>query len=256
MTEYVAYLDEAGDLGAHRGTKWFVLSAVVIRKTDETLRRSRIKAIQTRLNVKVIHFREIKDFSKKAYVVSQILDLPFVYMNVIMDTNQYDSNRIPNTETVYNYLCKYLLQRVSGYMNKVAGSTDIVLSARGTSRDKELIEYITEKLLPYQYNHIDQSSFQKVQAKSASQWDLLQLADICATSLFYQYEVNSWGFCMPCFAKPLRSHLYSKNGRIDSYGIKFFQDSMKTDDLLQCQNCICTKKKESPARLPHDEHAG
>lgn len=246
MAEYNAYLDEAGDLGSHRGTRWFVLSAVVVRKEDEAIIRTRMKAIQTKLNVKAIHFREIKDFSKRAYVVAQVLDLPFTYMNVIMDTDQYDSNRIPKTETVYNYLCKYLLQRISGYMQQEEACTDIILSARGTSRDGELIDYIKGKLLPYKYNHIDQSTIQKVQAKPASQWDLLQLADICATSLFYQYEVNSWGICMPCFAKPLRSHLYRRGDRIDSYGIKFFQDDMKPDEEILCQNCICTKKERTP----------
>ena len=140
MTEYIAYLDEAGDLGSHRGTRWFVLSAVVVRKEDEILIRSRIKSIQSRLNVNTIHFREIKDFSKRAYVISQILDLPFTYMNVVMDTDQYDNTRIPKTETVYNYLCKYLLQRVSGYLKRNEGCADIVLSARGTSRDGELID--------------------------------------------------------------------------------------------------------------------
>ena len=246
MTDYVAYLDEAGDLGANRGTQWFVLSAVVVRKKDEPMIRSRIKTIQTRLNVKEIHFRDIKDFSKRAFVVSQILDLPFTYMNVVMDTNQYDNNRIPKAETVYNYLCKYLLQRISGYMKQNAGNADIILSARGTSRDGELIDYIKEKLLPYQYNHIDQEKIGKVTAKPASQWDLLQLADICATSLFYQYEINSWGICMPCFAKPMRSHLYRKGERIDSYGIKFFQESMKPNENQQCQHCICTKKERIP----------
>ena len=45
---------------------------------------------------------------------------------------------------------------------------DIVLSARGTSRDGELIEYIQEKLLPYPGNSIDATVFGKITAKTAA----------------------------------------------------------------------------------------
>ncbi len=29
------YIDEAGDLGINRGTQWFILSALVVNKSDE-----------------------------------------------------------------------------------------------------------------------------------------------------------------------------------------------------------------------------
>ena len=162
-----------------------------------------------------------------------------------------------NPIIAYNYVCKYLLQRVSWYLSSLGSSGDIVLSARGTSRDGELIQYIQEKLLPYPSNGIDASSFGAVTAKTAATWDMLQLADVCATSMFLTYEVNRYGFSTPCFSVSMSDHIYrNNNGKIDSYGIKFFTSDMKPNVTALKKSRICTKKKEPPARLPHDKHAG
>ena len=111
-------------------------------------------------------------------------------MNVLVDTDKFDKAKIPSPIIAYNYVCKYLLQRVSWYLRDTGRVGDIVLSARGTTRDGELIQYIKEKLLPYPSNGIESSVFAKITAKTAATWDLLQLADVCATTMFLTYEVN------------------------------------------------------------------
>ncbi len=63
-------------------------------------------------------------------------------------------------------------------------TADIVLSARGTSRDGELIEYIKEKLIPYSDNQIASGVFENITAKTANSWDMLQLADVCNNDIF------------------------------------------------------------------------
>ena len=35
MSNCTVYIDEAGDLGVNRGTRWFVLTAVVVNHADE-----------------------------------------------------------------------------------------------------------------------------------------------------------------------------------------------------------------------------
>ena len=35
MGDYTVYIDESGDLGINRGTQWFVLSAVVVEKSEK-----------------------------------------------------------------------------------------------------------------------------------------------------------------------------------------------------------------------------
>ena len=170
----------------------------------------------------------------------------FVYMNVLVDTNQFDVARIPNPMIAYNYVCKYLLQRVSWFLEQEQKKADIVLSARGTSRDGELIAYIKEKLLPYPSNAIQGERFGSVTAKTAASWDMLQLADVCATTMFLAYEQNGYGFTMPCFSYMLSKHLYQKNGKVNSYGIKFFTPPMKPSIVELRETRVCGKKERTP----------
>lgn len=246
MSDCTVYIDEAGDLGINRGTRWFVLSSVIVDKAAEPSIRARLATIKNRLNVQQIHLRKIQDFYKRAVIVQELNGEDFTYMNVLVDTSKFDITKIPSTTVAYNYVCKYLLQRVSWYLQSQGKTCDVVLSARGTSRDGELITYITDKLLPYPNNSIQADVFNKVSAKSAGSWDLLQLADVCATTMFLTYEVNGYGFTTPCFSEAMNVHLYRKNNTVESYGIKFFTADMKPDVKEVRRTRICAKKERTP----------
>lgn len=246
MTNYSVYIDESGDLGINKGTHWFVISAVVVKKEDEKAIRAKMDEIKTKLNIHQIHFKEIREFMKRAYIVRELNQTDFTYMNVIVDTTKFDNKKIPNSLIAYNYACKYLLQRVTWLLHELGERADVVLSARGTARDGELIAYINDKLLPYPDNTFKGETINNVEAKSAATWDLLQLADVCATTTLLNYEENQLGFCVPCFATALSSHLFNHNGKIDSYGIKFFQSEMKPDEKEINGKIICAKKERTP----------
>ena len=259
MSNCTVYIDESGDLGYQRGTKWFVLSAVIVDKQDEPLVRGTIEKIRSRLNIKEIHVRKITDFYKRAYIVKELNDMPFIYSNVIVDTSKIQLTVKPHTlvsastvassDVAYNYACRVLLERVSWLLRDTNRVADIVLSARGTSKDKELVEYIKTKLIPYSDNQIVKGVFCSISAQSASSRDLLQLADVCATTMFLSHEINGWGFCTPCYAKVLKKHLYYRNGNFRSYGLKYLSSDMKPNrEQLKCQ-WVCTeciKKERTP----------
>lgn len=238
-SDCTVYIDEAGDLGIRKGTRWFILTAVIVDKEDEALIRSRMNTIKARLNVHEIHMRKIADFMRRAFTVRELQNLPFVFINVVVDTSKFDETKIPNSLVGYNYACRKLLERVSQYLCEKEKTADVVLSSRGTSRDGELIEYITQKLLPYPHNSIKSNVFGRISAKTAATWDMLQLADVCTTSVFLAYEVSSWGFRTPCFANAIKSHLYARDGQVDNYGIKYFVEGMRPGpgELEECWPC-------------------
>lgn len=232
------YIDEAGDLGIHRGTQWFVLSAVIVDTNKEKDIRNEIKKIKEKLNVHEIHLRKINDFYKRAYIVKSLKPYDFTIVSILIDTNKLDKIKFSNSLLIYNYACRLLLERVSWFLRDNKKRADIVLSARGTSRDKELINYIKDKLIPYEENEIE-NVFDKISATSASQWDLLQLSDVCATSIFLAYEINGYGFRTPCFIKPLQEHFYKHNGQLIRYGLKYFTNNMMPETKELNKNIIC-----------------
>lgn len=220
------YIDEAGDLGANRGTQWFILTAVVVDKAEEPAIRATLKDIKKKLNLQTIHFRTVKDFNRRGYIVKEIATNNFTCVHVLFDTNQFDRSKMPTDLLAYNYICRYLLERVSWFLRDTGRIGKIVLSSRGTSRDADLVKYIQDKLIPYSENEIA-PVFTGVECIPASSWDMLQLADICATSMFYSHEVNGYGMVVPCFAIRLWGKNYQYHGKVDRYGMKYFNDKMK-----------------------------
>lgn len=241
------YIDEAGDLGHNRGTQWFILSAVIVDKKDEPSIRNTIARLKSDLNVNEIHIRKIKEFPRRAYIVRELNEENFTYINILFDTTKFDITKMRSPIIAYNYVCRMLLERVSWYLDDTNRRGDIVLSSRGTSRDGELIDYIKNKLLPYGHNEIRSSVFKNVLAKSPSQWDMLQLADVCATTIFLAYEINAYNLCYPCFSTTLSEHLYRRNSKITSYGMKYFSNDMKPNIETLKKHRPCTKKERTPS---------
>ena len=237
------YIDEAGDLGVGRGTQWFVLSAVVINAEDEPKERQIMKAVKKRLNIQTIHFRKISSFERRCYTVDNLFRIPLNHIHILVDTQKLHMSTFRESDTnpsflYYNYACRFLLERVSWLLRDTDRVGTIVLSSRGTKRDNELIEYIKNKLIPFEGNQLV-NRFDKIVSKSASSWDMLQLADVCATSMFYAYEKNQFGFCTPCFMKRIKGSLYTYHGRLNNYGLKYFSDDMRPDHDYFDHHIIC-----------------
>ena len=62
MSDCTVYIDESGDLGVGKGTRWFVLSAVIVKRTEEPTIRNKINQIRKKLNIQEIHFKKIPKF--------------------------------------------------------------------------------------------------------------------------------------------------------------------------------------------------
>lgn len=236
------FIDEAGDLGINRGTTWFVLSGVIVDIDDEKAMRTIMGNIRTKLNLKEIHFRKLNIFEKKAYVVNELCKCNFTYVNVIVDSTKItlkctNPNDKPAIVT-YNYACRLLIERCSWILKERSQTAKIILSSRGTSRDQELINYIKNKLLNYSFNSID-DVFTDVVSKPSSTWDGLQLADVCATSMFLTHEINYYEFTTPCFTARLAKFLYKHNGILKSYGIKYYAENMFPSKEYYFEHSIC-----------------
>lgn len=247
MSDCTLYIDEAGDLGIQRGSDWFILAGVLINKSDEPNIREVIKNIKVKTNINEIHLRKMQSFDKKAFAVAELSKCNFEYVTIIVDTNKLNLAKLYEEYTEkpsllsYNHVCRYLLERVSWILRDSHRTADIVLSSRGTSRDADLISYIKDKLIPYEGNEISKH-FEKVISKSASSWDMLQLADVCATSMFYMHQINALGHTTPCYAYRLNKHLYRYKGEtLMKYGMKYYDDAMAPGKQYFINNSFCRR---------------
>ena len=220
------YIDESGDLGIGKGTRWFVITAVIVEKQNEKELRSIISNLKKRLNIQTVHFRELREFSKRLLIVSELRDAPFTTVNVIVDTDILD---LKDGVQTYNYMSKILLERVSWYLRDHGMCADVIFSSRNSKRDNELTNYLRDKVLNYDWNYVVKGTIVSVESRKMETLDLLQLADICAASMFKAYEPDPMGFIYPCFMNNLKTHLYNRNGRTMSYGVKFYKKEMKPD---------------------------
>lgn len=240
MEKSTVYIDESGDLGQGKGTRWFVITAVVVDAEKERSIRNAIQEIKNNLRIPEVHFRKVCDFNKRLFLTSRLSKEDFTYINVIADTNKMDYSKIPSPAIAYNYMCRMLIERVSWFLRDNKRGADIILSARGTKRDNELVTYIN-KLIKDDNSKIEVSTLGNIKATCANTLDLLQLADVCATTTFLAYEKGEFGIAIPCFFKMLESHLYKYNGEVNRYGIKFFNNEMLPDADNECP-CIIKER--------------
>lgn len=241
MSKSTVYIDESGDLGKGKGTRWFVITAVIVKEENEPEIEQAIRNIKEVLKIPEIHIKKISDFYKRMYIAKEASKADFTYANVIVDTQKLDYSKIGSAKVCYNYMCRMLLERVSWFLRDEKRTASIVLSARGEKRDKELIEYI-KKLTRSAGNRIEKGTIENIISVKSSDLELLQLADICATTTFLAYEENKLGMSIPCLFNMLKRHLYSYSGKIERYGVKGFIDSMAENVNEKLENVPCRKR--------------
>ncbi len=240
MSDFNVYIDEAGDLGYRRGTKWFVLTAVIAASRDEPKIRAAISQLKAKLNVHEIHFRKINNFFNKILTVQELARLPFTFISIVVDTDLLDEEMRSDSMTAYNYICSMLIESTVRYLREKGCTGSITLSARGTSRDNELIRYISQ-LIDDKNNNIAPDVITGITAKPAGSWDMLQMADVCAAAAFSRFQKNPQGFCVPCYTNVLSPHLYQRNGSVFGYGLKYFCEEMRPDPDMMMRAWPCAQ---------------
>ena len=225
------YIDESGDLGYQRGSDWFCISAVIVKNEDEKTIRQNLKKIKDKLNLAFIHFVKISEFSRRSYIVKEINDYNFKIIAVVSDTRELKIAK-DNTLMAYNYLSKLLIERVSWYLRDNSMIGNIMFSARSSKKDQELVGYIID-VVRNKPGSISAKNINNISYKKATDWDMLQLADVCASSIYQAHQKDHYGFRYPCFIYRLINHLYSYDERVVGYGVKYFPDTSNTDELKE-----------------------
>ncbi len=247
---FVVYIDESGDEGfvfkgdGSGSSRWLVLSAAVIRKSNDLRMVSCLKEVREVLGKPPktpLHFVDLKHEQWAPYI-RRVGELPIRTVNVaIYKPLIREPEKFQNTKyLLYRYATRMLLERVSWLCRDTRredegdGFAEIIFSNRSNMSYEEIRDYL--RLLQRQHDanpqqvQIDPTVIDPDRIRSVEHSKLagLQVADAVASGIHFGVKVNRYGETEPAYLPHLRKTLYRHKGEPMGYGIKVWPEDFKT----------------------------
>lgn len=242
---FVAYIDESGDEGfkfSAGSSEWFVLSAAVVRASDDLAQVKLIDDVRDRLNQdrkpehqfpprKPLHFRDLKHEQRKFYA-ARVGQADLKTISVLVHKPDLASpERFAVQSRLYFYAVRLLVERISWYCRDHRrkddggdGSVNLVFSNRATMDYQALNRYLC-----HLEDSRDEFSYQaapgiirpdQFETHTHGRRMGLQIADAVASSYYYAVWVSPYGFTEDTYARLLVPRAYRHNGLLWGYGVK------------------------------------
>ena len=247
---FIAYIDESGDEGfvfnadGSGSSRWFVLSAAVIRQANDLQMVSCLNDVRHLLQKEPkspLHFVDLKHEQRVPYV-RRVGELPIrtvsvlIYKPLISEPETFQNQKY----LLYRYATRMLLERVSWLCRDQRragegdGFTEVIFSNRSNMSYAEIRDYLRllrqqSEVNPQQVQ-IDQSVIDPDRIRSVDHAKLagLQVADAVASGLHFAVKVNKYGESEPSYLPHLKKSLYRHNGQVLGYGIKVWPEDFST----------------------------
>jgi len=233
-SSFVVYIDESGDEGfvfkedGSGSSRWFVLSAAVIRQKNDLQMVSCLKEVREVLGKAPktpLHFVDLKHEQRVPYI-RRVGALPIRTINVLVYKPQiHEPEKFQNTKyLLYRYATRILLERVSWLCrdNRRAGEGDgfakIIFSNRSNMSYEDIREYL--RLLIRQHEiepqkvQIDPTVIvpDRICSVEHSKLAGLQVADAVASGIHFGVKVNRYGETETAYLTHLQQSLYRHKG--------------------------------------------
>lgn len=243
---FVAYIDESGDEGFRFGagsSDWLVLSAIVIRKSEEQGVVCLVDDVKTCFSLpsrKPLHCRRLDDV-QCAFFIKKIAGAKLVTMSIFMHKPSLIAEKFAEPHRLYFYTVRYLVERISWYCrdhylttDSGDGGADLIFSIRHGMPYENMRAYLLKlkrdsEYMPYQ---IDWSRILigRVRAEPMSRYKGLQIADGVAHCGFRAVD-SSKRAADHRHALALKPVTYHRLGNYTSYGTKFFAPKIAVSKL-------------------------
>ena len=225
--EYNVYIDESGDEGINKGSKYFILTAIIIEKDKDLETSKKVDKIKENLEMNIksqLHWKIIKGYPNKKMIMETIKELDIKIINVIVDTKCI---KLIPSNNIYNYFSGYLYERICWLMNENNAVANINISSRGNLSKKSLSNYLNNN------NHkkfeIDSSKIKTIKIIPNERKKLLQLADCCCSALFQALKYNNETHFQ--YIKLIKKKIYCKGKNFISYGLKLVPSDSEALEL-------------------------
>lgn len=239
---FVAYVDESGDEGfkflpnEQGSSRWFVLSALVIRKENDLqvvqLARQARELLKKDAK-KALHFRELRH-EQRVPLARLIGGAPVRTVNVLVHKPSIQEPELFQQQaySLYRYATRLLAERVSWLCRdnhrtgQGDGTVELVFSNRSAMSYDDLRGYL-QKLkmgetgtdVRVDWRVVDP---QRIRAVNHDQLAGLQLADAVASGVFFSVHRNPYGEVEDRYLRLMAKTIYRHKERVDGYGLKFW----------------------------------
>jgi len=229
MKEYNIYIDESGDEGIKKGSKYFILTAIVVEKEKDLEIAKSVDNIKENLEIdikKQLHWKLLKGLPNKNMIMEIISTLNLTIINVIVDTKCI---KLIPSNNIYNYFSGYLYERICWYMSERNGIANINISSRGNLSKKSLNKYLNNQ--NHKKFNIDISKIKTIKIIPNERKRLLQLADCCCSALFQALKYHDETHFN--YIKKIKGKFYCKNNNLLSYGLKLVPSDSEATELKE-----------------------
>lgn len=240
INEYNVYIDESGDEGIRKGSKFFILTAVLVDKKKDLGISKCIDTIKENLEINIksqLHWNVVKGYPNKLMIMSNIKEMDITIINVIIDTTKI---RLIKSDKVYNYFSGYLFERICWFVRDKNAVANINISSRGNLSKSKLIEFLKEN--NNNKFKIDYSKIKNIKIYPNAQKKLLQLADCCCSSLGQALKYNDDKARK--YVLYLKDKFYTYKGKYIGYGLKFAPTNIEKAPEVQELIIYLNKKSD------------
>lgn len=247
---FIAYVDESGDEGfvfnadGTGSSRWFVLSAAVIRQTNDLQMVQCLKEVRSVLKKEPktpLHFVDLKHEQRVPYI-RRVGELPIrtvsvlVYKPLIAEPEKFQNT----SYLLYRYATRLLLERVSWLcrdQRRAAegdGFVEIIFSNRSNMSYDDIRDYLRLLLKQAEANpmqvQLDPTVIAPDRIRSVEHSKLagLQVADAVASGFHFAIKVNRYGETEAGYLPHLKKTLYRHKGEAMGYGLKVWPEDFAT----------------------------
>lgn len=240
MKEYNVYIDESGDEGIRRGSKFFILTAVLVEREKDLGISKCIDVIKQNLEINIksqLHWNTIKGYPNKLMIMSNVKNMSIVIINIIIDTTKIN---FINQSDIYYHFSGYLYERICWLMRDNNAVANIKISSRGENLTKaNLINFLKTHNDKFK---IDFTKIKEIKIYPNSQKKLLQLADCCCSALGQALKYNDEKHHKYIYY--LKDKLYRYKNNFLGYGLKYVPSNIEwakefKDLIIYLENKKC-----------------
>jgi len=234
MACFNAYIDESGDEGfkdvsipAKNSSEWLVLAGVLVPEENDLPLSRAIDDLRAYLNKpppKPLHFRDLKHPAKRA-AMGRLAGYPFVFSVVALWKPRITSPFLRKTPYLYNYACRFLIERLSWYAAARGRPLDLFFENRASTSYSDLEGYM--KWIQMDPGcRIERNCIRQFQPVSPTV-KLVQVADFYASAAASALEPNMYGRSEESYLLEVQHQIYrgEQGGSVFGTGFKIFPNA-------------------------------